>query len=165
MYLLIVLLYIVSLIYLIYLKYVFFISTKKSFPNQIYIYIFLSNILIWWMIYIKDVYYFYLFWETFNILTYLLLINLSTNVQHYKGLVLYYFLSFTSSILFILRIYNITQNSFSFYLLNTALTLKFRLYPFSNIIASVYKNLGYISFLTISYIMYFQYFVILVIFN
>ena len=95
----------------------------------------------------------------------MLLINLSTNINHYKGLISYYFLSFTSSLLFILRVYNITQNMFSFYLINMALTLKFRLYPFSNLLSYVYKNIGYIAFLTISYIMYFQYFCILIIFN
>lgn len=98
-------------------------------------------------------------------MSYLLLINLSTNIRHYKGLISYYFLGFLASILFIISIYDVTQNLFSFYLINIALVLKFRLYPFSNIVSNVYKNLGYIAFLTISYLLYFQYFVVLLLFN
>lgn len=165
MYIVISMLFVVNIIYVIYIKYVFFSNNTKSFPIQIYIYILFSTIIIWWMVYITDIYYFYLFWETFNIMSYLLLINLSTNVKHYKGVVSYYFLGFIASILFIISIYDITQNLLSFYLINIALVLKFRLYPFSNLVSNVYKNLGYIAFLTISYLLYFQYFVVLIIFN
>lgn len=98
-------------------------------------------------------------------MSYTILINLSTNVRQYKGVAVYYFLGFVASMLFVVSIYDVTGNLFSFYLINTALVLKFRLFPFSNVISYVYKSLGYIAFLTISYLLYFQYFIILIIFN
>ena len=117
---------------------------------------------------LKDMYYFYLMYKLSNILIYLLLlIHLSNNNSslNYKSLIFYYSLSFISSILFIARLYNITESPLlSYLMINLSILIKL-IFPFSNIIANIYKDSSFLSFLTLSYLINFHYIYILYIYN
>jgi len=108
---------------------------------------------------------FYLLYECLNIYIYMVLIGASYNPINFKLLVYYYFLGFISSLIFILGLYNITQNLLSFYLINVAFLIKLGIYPFSDIISNVYKSFSYNSYLLLSYIINFSYLIVLFIFN
>ena len=114
---------------------------------------------------LKDMYYFYLLYKCFNISIYMVLIAMAYTPINFKLLTYYYFLSFISSLLFILGLYNLTQNSLSFYLINAAFLIKLRVYPFSDIISNVYKAFSYSAYLLLSYLINFSYLLMLFIFN
>ena len=114
---------------------------------------------------LKDVYYVYLMYKLLNIVIYMVLVVLSNNPVNIKAVVNYYFVRFISSLLFISRLYNLTGNNISIYVINIAILMKLSVYPVHNIIAKVYKNSSMVAYLFLSYVVNYIYILCLFIFN
>lgn len=137
-------------------------KSRKFFPKFMYLSTFLVIFLIWWCTYITDLYYFYLWWESFNIVVYILLMNLSYNLKNYKAVLAYFLIRFISSLLFLISLYDMSHNSITSFLLIIALTLKLGLYPFSHLMSKIYDEMSYLAFLSTSSFLYFHYILLLI---
>ena len=111
--------------------------------------------------YIKDIYYFYLMYKLLNISIYICLTQFSINPNHFRFLTYYYFIRFMSSLLFIASLYDITNNLCSYLIINFSLLMKLGIYPFSEVISSVYKNSSFNSYIILSYFINYLYVLIL----
>jgi len=155
---------ITCIVYIIFLSYVIFKGYKKT-PFIVTLFIIYSALVLISLTTITDLFYFYLMYKLLNICIYIILIQFSNQALNFKALTYYYFLSFISSLLFITSLYNITENFISLILINFAILIKLSITPFCAIIAYVYSNSSFLSFLTLSYIINFYYIYILYIIN
>ena len=146
---------VINIVYLLHIKYLYSATLNVAFPNIIYIYIVSNILMLSWMWYTPDIYYFYLIWETLNILGYILLFYLIGDSGQHKGLLYYYCLRIMSSTLFVIILFGISYPA-GFYLINIALMIKFRMFPFSTTLSFIYTDLNHTSFLTVSFLFYLQ---------
>ena len=100
---------------------------------------------------ISNIYYLYFMYELLNICIYLVLIYLSQNPINFKSLTQYYFIRFISSLLFLISLYDATENALSTQLINASILIKLGVYPFSNIISNIYKNSSFSAYITLNY--------------
>ena len=157
-----------NLLYLMHVHYTY--KNEDSYENTIWRYVFvytIANILFMgWINISTDIVFFYLLWEANNICGYLLIIIHLHSSKEFKGLMYYYFLSCTASILFIISLFIKTSNyTIAYYIINIALMIKLRIYPFSEITAYLYTLVDHMSFLAMSFLFSLQNFIILIIFN
>ena len=155
---------ILFLIFLYTLSYNLFLKYNKI-PYIIILFLVYSFILLLSITSLKDVYYFYLMFEILNICIYIILIYFSSNLINFKYLINYYFLGFLSSLLFIISLYNYTENNLSMLCINIAILIKLGIFPFNKTISLVYSNSSYINFILLSFIINFIYIFVLYIYN
>jgi hypothetical protein len=88
---------------------------------------------------LQDIYTWYLLFELFNILVYILLLYYANQILNYKAIALYYVLRFLSSLLFLLRAFNVFFNPVSSMLILSSIVIKLRVFPFAGILANIYR--------------------------
>ena len=149
---------VLSIIY-IYSYLNFFSKANKSTENNLFILYSMVSVLV--LVTIKDVYYFYLIYKLLNICIYMILITMSINPINFRYILYYYFIRFITSLLFIISLYDLTNNSLSTLLMNISVLIKLRVYPFSDVISNVYKHMSFKSYLVLNYIINYLYLVVL----
>lgn len=152
-------LFILSTIYIYSLSNLF--SFSKGKKTQLIVFLIYSLVSFFVLLTIKDLYYFYLMYKLLNICIYMILINLSYNPINFRYLIYYYFIRFVSSLLFIISLYDLSNNLLSVELINISILIKLSLYPFSNIISNIYKNVSFNSYLILNYYINYLYLIIL----
>ena len=136
-------------------------SLNKGKKTQVILFMIYSVISFFVLLTIKDLYYFYLMYKLLNICIYMVLINLSYNPINFRYLIYYYFIRFISSLLFILSLYDLSNNLLTIQLINISVLIKLGLYPFSDIISNIYKYISFSSYLILNYYINYLYLIIL----